>query len=210
VNYIRFARHVNPPIEYNSAIMTTDDDDFLPMPSQRPDDSGPPRIWLIVALAAVVVLLALLVGITLTALKNGESLPEVTIPIVDAAAAKWIDKGPPDYDLDIQQTGVNAGAIHVEVRKHDVTVMTLNGRPTDQHLWDYWSVTGLFGVIRRDVEACMPKLNEEAQEKDPTGQAPPIVPRGTFDAIDGHPLQYHRITPSGADVKWDVTKFEPR
>ncbi|HEY2761397.1 MAG TPA: DUF6174 domain-containing protein, partial [Pirellulales bacterium] len=142
--------------------MTTDNANFPQIPNHRSDGRTPPRAWLIVAGAAVVGLVALLIGITLTALKNGESLPEVTLPIIEAAAAKWVDKGPLNYDMDIQQTGVNAGAIHIEVRQHEVTAMTLNGRPTKEHLWDEWSVPGLFGIIRRDVEACMPKLNQEA------------------------------------------------
>jgi hypothetical protein len=52
----------------------------------------------------------------------------------------------------------------------------------------------------------MPELN--AKSGNPDG--PPIVPRGTFDPRDGHPQQYHRITPTGADAKWRVTKFEAK
>jgi hypothetical protein len=50
----------------------------------------------------------------------------------------------------------------------------------------------------------MPELNAKAGNPD----GPPIVPRGTFDPRDGHPTQYHRITPTGADAMWRATKFE--
>ncbi len=95
--------------------------------------------------------------------------------------------------------------------------MTLNGHPTRQHLWDDWSVPGLLAIIRRDVEVCMPDLNKKAQQKaaadsqnGPTEFVAPILPRALFDPHDGHPLQYHRITPTGADANWRVLQFTPQ
>jgi hypothetical protein len=155
----------------------------------------------------------LIASVALVALSNREPLPAITMADVDAAAARWTANGPTDYDLDLEQTGVNPGQIHVEVRHGQVTAMTLNGHPTRQHLWDDWSVPGIFAIIRRDVEVCMPDLNAKAQRQaaadsqNPTGSVPPVLPRGLFDPHDGHPTQYHRITPTGADANWRVTKF---
>jgi len=161
-------------------------------------------------------LLAIAGIVALVALSRRESLPVIHLTDVDAAAQRWADNGPADYDLDLEQTGVNPGMIHVEVRRGQVTAMTLNGYPTRQHLWDDWSVPGILAIIRRDVEVCMPDLNAKAQRKaaaeSPSGAAdvPPILPRGLFDPHDGHPLEYHRITPTGADANWRVTKFAPQ
>jgi hypothetical protein len=169
----------------------------------------PPRISRLWAIGTGIVagsLLAILAGTVLVAISKSERLPEITMGDLDSAAARWGANGPRDYDLDIEQTGVNPGQFHVEVRGGEVTDMKRDGQATRQHLWDDWSVPGLFSVIRRDVEACMPELNAKAKANDPDG--PQVVPRGTFDPHDGHPTQYHRITPTGADAKWRVTKFE--
>jgi hypothetical protein len=166
-----------------------------------------------VALSAVIGIAGIL---ALLALLRRESLPPITIVDVNAAAARWTDHGPSDYDMDLEQTGVNPGQIHVEVRRGQVTAMTLNGHPTRQHLWDDWSVPGIFAIIRRDVEVCMPDLNARVQQKAAAdsqnleGSVPPILPRGLFDSHDGHPIQYHRITPTGADANWRVVQFTPR
>jgi hypothetical protein len=164
-----------------------------------------------VALSAVIGVAGIL---ALLALLRRESLPPITIVDVNAAAARWADNGPADYDMDLEQTGVNPGQIHVEVRRGQVTVMTLNGHPTRQHLWDDWSVAGIFAIIRRDVEVCMPELNAKANHQATAenqaaaeSSIPPVLPRGLFDPRDGHPLQYHRITPTGADANWHMIKF---
>jgi hypothetical protein len=161
-------------------------------------------------------LIAIVGVLTLLALSRRESLPPITMDDVNAAAARWADHGPADYDMNLEQSGVNPGLIHIEVRHSQVTAMTLNGHPTRSHLWDDWSVPGIFAIIRRDVEVCMPDLNAKAQQQaaadtqNPEGSAPPILPRGLFDPRDGHPLQYHRITPTGADANWRVLDFTPR
>jgi hypothetical protein len=157
--------------------------------------------------------------VALVALSRREPLPPITMDDMNAAAARWAANGPADYDLDLEQSGVNPGLIHVEVRHGQVTAMTLNGHPTRQHLWDDWSVPGILAIIRRDVEVCMPELNKKIQQRAATDAQntngsdetiPLVLPRGLFDPHDGHPTQYHRITPTGADANWRVLKFMPR
>ncbi len=184
------------------------------------DDASPRRPSKLRTIAAAIVATCLLIAaaiLTLVALSRRESLPPINLADVDAAVQRWADHGPADYDLDLEQTGVNPGRVHVEVRHGQVTAMTLNGHPTRQHLWDDWSVPGLLAIIRRDVEVCMPDLNKKAQQKAAADSqngssefVATIFPRGLFDPHDGHPLQYHRITPTGADATWRVLKFEPK
>ena len=95
---------------------------------------------------------------------------------------------------------------HVEVRDTRVTAMTLNGRPTKPHIWDNWSVPGLFAIIQRDLESCLVPKTIAGQGAD-TPATQPVYPHGTFDAKYGYPAQYHRITPTGADAQWRVTSF---
>jgi hypothetical protein len=171
------------------------------------------NIALGVGLGGVIAIAGIL---ALLALSRHESLPPITLDDVNAAAARWADHGPADYEMDLQQSGINPGLIHVEVRRSQVTAMTLNGHPTRPHLWDDWSVPGILAVFHRDVEVCMPDLNAKAQQRvaadaqNPDASAPPILPRGLFDPHDGHPTQYHRITPTGADANWRVISFAPR
>ena len=87
--------------------------------------------------------------------------------------------------------------------------MTLNGRPTKPHIWDNWSVPGLFAIIQRDLESCLVPKGTTGQSADaPATQ--PVYPHGVFDAKYGYPAQYHRITPTGADAQWRVTSFAPK
>jgi len=158
--------------------------------------------------------LAIAGAVAVLAFTRRETLPPITMDDVNAAAERWAKNAPDNYDLDLEQTGVNPGRIHVEVRHGEVTAMTLNGRPTRQHLWDDWSVPGMLGIIRRDVEVCMPELNKKVHQT-ADGQnsempAPEVFPRGLFDAQYGYPVQYHRITPTGADANWRMAKFTPR
>jgi hypothetical protein len=153
-----------------------------------------------------------------------DQLPRITFESLDAAAARWAANGPPDYDMDLHLTGVNPGEVHVEVRDGQVTKMTLNGHPTRQHLWDDWSVPGLFAVIRRDLEVCMaeetnpelliPKSELARPRPGPSPEGGPprniVYPRGIFDDRLGYPTAYHRVAPGRGDAKWRVTQFDPR
>ncbi len=152
-------------------------------------------------IGAAIAIVGLIVVVVAT---RGKELPPITTEILDAASNRWGEKGPPDYDMDLELTGVNPGVAHIEVRGGNVRRMLHNDHETRPHTWDDWSVPGLFGVIRRDLEVCMARGDRKADEM---AQAEPVVPRGVFDAELGYPRQYHRVTPTGADAKWRITKF---
>jgi hypothetical protein len=142
---------------------------------------------------------------------RGTQLPPITFEILDAAVKRWSENGPQDYEFDAELTGVNPSIVHVEAKNGQVTAMTMNGRPTKPHTWDDWSVPGLFGVIRRDLEVCMNPKNQNKQVDGAdanAAQAEVVVPRGTFDPKLGYPEQYHRVTPTGRDAKWRITRFQ--
>jgi hypothetical protein len=152
-------------------------------------------------------LLGLAAAAAVLAIARRDPLPPFGFDELNAAAQRWEANGPRDYDMDLELTGINPGVAHVEVRQGKVTAMTLNGRPTKQHLWDDWAVPGLFAIIRRDLESCLVPKPAPGQSADaPAPQ--PVYPHGLFDPHYGYPAQYHRITPTGADAQWKVTRFE--
>jgi Family of unknown function (DUF6174) len=167
------------------------------------DNEQPPRRPMRLRTIALAIVLGAILGIgvavaVLAMVLHGERLPPVTFETLNAAAERWAKSGPKNYDLDLELSGVNPGVARIEVRGNEVTSMTHNGRSTPPHTWDNWSVPGLLGIIRRDLEVCMaPKPG------DPT--AP--VPRAEFDPKYGYPVRYHRVTQTGADAKWHVTAF---
>jgi Family of unknown function (DUF6174) len=149
-----------------------------------------------------------LAGILLMVWLRRGALPAISLTDLEAAEKRWNEAGPASYDMDLKFTGVNPSEIHVEVRNREVTAMTMNGRPTKRHLWDEYSVPGLFGVIRRDIEVCMAAENVAAASRDQNAE--PIVPRAIFDEHYGYPTQYHRVTSTGSDAKWRVTGLAPQ
>jgi hypothetical protein len=140
-------------------------------------------------------------GLAILFATRGEQLPEVTYTVLDEAKARWETNGPQSYDLEIEQSGVNPGKVQVEVRDGNVTQAFHNGRPLKTQSWDYWSVSGLFEVIRTDLDVCA----KEAMQN--PGGRPSIFSRGRFDAKYGYPLVYRRMTPSGQDAEWKTLKF---
>jgi hypothetical protein len=152
--------------------------------------------------------LGLLAGILLMAWLRRGALPAISMADLEAAEKRWNEAGPGSYDMDLKFSGVNPSEIHIEVRNRAVVDMKMNERPTKRHLWDEYSVPGLFGVIRRDIEVCLSAESKANLERDQNAE--PIVPRGVFDAQYGYPEQYHRVTSNANDARWRVTKFETR
>ncbi len=158
-----------------------------------------------------------MIGAVVLAVARREPLPKFGFDELNAATQRWAAHGPADYDMDLELTGINPGTAHVEVRGGRVTDMTLNGRPTKPHIWDNWSVPGLFAIIQRDLESCLvPKSGTPGADASGSPQgagasgSQPVYPHGLFDPHYGYPAQYHRITPTGADAQWRVTKFQPK
>ncbi len=150
------------------------------------------------------VLIGLAVAMGILLALRGEQLPEITFSSLDQAVVRWQELGLVNYDLEIQLTGPTSGTAQIQVR-NDETKMTLNDRNMEPRIADYWSVPGLFSVIRRDLEACA-----EAAKKGNPGGMSPVFSRGLFDPHYGYPAAYRRITPSGQDVEWRIIQFTAR
>lgn len=122
---------------------------------------------------------------------------------LDLAEARWRQHGSADYDLDLDASLGLAGKMHVEVRQGEVIAVTLNDQPTRRHLWDYWSVPGLFEVMRLDRDRNL------AAAQEPAGTpAEPVLQQAVFDPRNGLPLEYRRSDQtSGQTGGWRITRF---
>jgi len=126
--------------------------------------------------------------------------PGLTPQSFQAAQQRWNERGPANYEMDIEQSlGIN-GKIHVTVRAGQVTAMTINGSPAQQRLWDNWSVPGLFEIIGVDL----------SRNNDAAAQAQPAVvfQQADFDPTDGIPRVYRRTDLStNQTAEWRITSF---
>jgi hypothetical protein len=89
-------------------------------------------------------ILGSLVGLTgvigVMVLINRGQLPLMKAAEFEAAEARWSQRGPTSYDMDLEGNFDLKGRLHVEVRKGTVSAMTLVGQPEPPRLWDYYSV----------------------------------------------------------------------
>jgi len=144
--------------------------------------------------------------ILVLAILQAKGLPQMKPADFRAAQRRWSEHGPADYDLDIEAgMGLN-GRIHVEVRGGAAGSMTIDGKPTRPHLWDYWTAGGMLGIIGEDV-----KRNEDAATKPGGPEPPPLFLQAEFDPENGLPKFYRRTElASGESGQWRIVGFHPR
>jgi Family of unknown function (DUF6174) len=130
---------------------------------------------------------------------NRGQLPLMKAGDFEVAEKKWKDRGPPNYDMDLEGNFDQKGRLHVEVHNGKVTAMTLDGQPKPARLWDYYSVPGLFGIIREDLER-----NAVAAAKSENL----VIQQAEFDPDLGYPRRYQRSGASaGLGGDWKVVRF---
>jgi|SRR3972149_5495961 len=180
--------------------------------SQHNDTSPPPTppagrrispamlfgLVLLGALAGAVVMLPWFVG---------RPLPELTEAALDAAEERWSERGPANYDLDLEIQGAQPGDVHVEVRGGRATAFQRDGRtPAQQRTWEVWTVPGQFEMIERELELAADPVHE--MQTEPGTQ---LGLRCEFDPDYGYPRQFHRMVfGGGPEVYWRVTDFQSR
>jgi hypothetical protein len=72
-------------------------------------------------------------------------------------------------------------------------------------LWDYWSVPGLFEVMRLDRDRNLAAAREPA-----AAEAGTILQQAIFDSENGLPIVYRRSDENtGQSGGWRITRFQP-
>lgn len=174
------------------------------------DDESPPvvrrrRISLRFIAGSIVlgIVLGLLATIAIVFFTTRGQPPRMSSDAFEAARERWKRHGPASYEMDIDESLGVTGKIHVEVRDDQVTAMTINGERASPRLWDSWSVPGLFGIIRED-------LDRNGAVHGGESQPPTVFQQAEFDADNGLPRVYRRTElASGQSVEWRITNFRP-
>jgi hypothetical protein len=168
-------------------------------PSQNASLCGRSRLQNIVLGAIVGSLVGLIGIIGVMVFINRGQLPLMKAGEFEAAEARWNERGPVSYDMDLEGNFDLKGRLHVEVRKGTVSAMTLDGQPEPPRLWDYYSVPGLFGIIRDDLK------RNEASATNPENA---VIQQAEFDVEFGLPRRYQRSGASaGQGGDWRVVDF---
>lgn len=148
--------------------------------------------------------IAILIVAAYWIVKSRSDLPPLSRERFDAALARWQANGPENYDIEISVSGPQAGTYRAEVRLGEATALFHDGvKLTRQRVFPTWSVPGMFGTIRRDLE------NVEAVESGTaTESTPQLELRAQFHSEYGYPEEYHRHQwGTNVDVTWQVTEF---
>ncbi|MFP6659722.1 MAG: DUF6174 domain-containing protein [Pirellulales bacterium] len=150
-------------------------------------------IWLFLLL----VLLCLAV-LTVVILVFRDNLPPLTQQRLDAAAAKWSETGPADYDMELELTGARSDKIRIEVRADAPQTLAINGRNYDPLATpETWTVDGQFGFIERDVESAENAANKSQ-----------IQLSALFHPKFGVPMRYRRSEQGQPNTGWRVKRFQ--
>lgn len=135
-----------------------------------------------------------------------QRIPELTEARLEAAQQLWQQRGPANYDMEVEIRGARPGIVQLQVRNGEPTSVTLNGRPPSRHTWNTWSVIGMFDTLEREL-----MLAEDPQHEMNVAPGALLRLRCEFDPQYGYPRRYHRHATGGApEVFWLVKRLEPR
>jgi hypothetical protein len=156
------------------------------------------RFFLLGLLAAAVAVAAYLV----TRPDTGDPL---TPERLAAARARWAERAPKDYALDVRVRGAQRGDYLIEVRGGEVTAMTSGGAPVEARARDYWTVDGMFRFLADE-------LSNRDRAATLYGVPGPddVILRAAFDPATGYPVRFLRhVLGKSAGIEWEA-RLSPR
>jgi hypothetical protein len=120
------------------------------------------------------------------------------------AVARWQANGPSDYEMEIEVSGRQSGTMQVVVKDNKPASVTRGGVSIPQHTWEYWTVEGLFEVIRTDLEGL-----DQPERAFGTADVSQLVQQAEFDVRLGYPRRYRRAVLSTGDaIEWEIVDFK--
>jgi len=176
-----------------------------PTPNTTPDATAGPAVrWRTLLLIVAGILLLIYAVLLLARWTLRDDTPLLTDDALAKAEERWQTSGPASYDLELELGGARPGIIHIEVRNHQVTNLTRDGKTPPKRTWYVWSVPGMFDTLTRSLEIAA----DPATEIDATKDTRWIL-RARFDPKFGYPQSYRQIVVgTGPEVTWEVRHFE--
>lgn len=172
-------------------------------PAALPRRKPPMRVSAIITGAALGSLLSFVVVLLVSARLSRGRMPPLSSERLASAQRQWDERGPSDYDIELQLSGRQTGRYHVEVRDGRAVAMTRNGVAPPRRVWPQWTVPGLFEILEHDL------VHVDDPEKGfgmPKGST--VLLRAVFDERFGYPRKYARtVLGTALDEEWDVTGF---
>ena len=131
--------------------------------------------------------------------------PPLTDEAWQTAWDRWQEHGSDDYRLELQVEGASESRVAIEVRDGVAASLAIDGQqPRRTQSWDYWTVPGIFDVMRTDLDHA--QNPRQAFGVDDPGQ---VVLQAEFDAERGYPIRYRRVVMGGrGGVQWDVVRLK--
>lgn len=131
--------------------------------------------------------------------------PAMTAGDFERAVARWEAKGPMSYEMTVEVSGRQSGTMHIVVKDRKPVSVLRSGRPVAEHTWEYWTVEGLFEIIRTDLEGL-----DQPERAFGTPDVSQLVQQAEFDAELGYPRRYRRaVLTTGDAIEWEVVEFKP-
>jgi hypothetical protein len=124
----------------------------------------------------------------------------------EAAVERWQERAPRDYAMTVDLSGRQSGTMAVTVRNSQPISVTRNEVLTPERTWEYWTVEGLFEIIREDLEGL-----DQPERAFGVSDVSQLVQQAEFDADLGYPRRYRRaVQTTGDSIEWEILSFDVR
>ena len=195
-------KHIATPAGHLPPVASPVPPSTAPSESPRRDGRLSPRALIVALLAAVVTIAAVIVFLQAFVARH---IPALAAAEFELAQARWQQRGPASYEMEIEIRGAQPGMVFVRVLNGEVVEMSRDGRaPRQRRTWDAWSVPGQFDMIERELE-----MAEDPEHEMQVAAGSETQLRAEFDPQFGYPRQFHRtMFGGGPEVYWRVSRFE--
>jgi hypothetical protein len=176
------------------------DDDFESQPE-------PSRRLRRIAVTITCVVLGIVCGLVVFGLTSfRRPPPAMNAADFETAAARWTSNRPANYEMEIEVSGRQSGTMHVVVGDHKPVSITRGGILIPDRTWQYWTVEGLFEVIRTDLEGL-----DQPERAFGTPDVSQLVQQAEFDEELGYPRRYRRaVLSTGEAIEWEIVEFKSK
>ena len=135
---------------------------------------------------------------------DGEPL---TAEMLAEARARWQERRPRDYVVEIRTVGAREAHHVVEVRGGEVVSQRTDGAEVPGRVRGTWTIDGMFDTMATE-------LKNKADPRVAYGVDDPeaVLLRAAFDEEYGYPRRFLRHVVAGrkSSVEWEITRFDRR